>query len=180
MLILTGMLVYFVSFVAIRQLYPQGILFYQGLALSFLVPLAQGIIIYLRTRTHPVPQLKDLSITLLLAYAFVVTFPTQAERSFSLRLLQHIEAAPQGLTREEIGQLLYRRDFVERGGLDKRLIEQQASGTVRKQAGRYTLKARGRATNAVSRLMCKAFACQAQATSEREDSNLAIAIVLKE
>lgn len=160
MLIFTGVLAYLVSFVAIRQLYPQGILFYQGLALCLLVPLVQGTVIYLRKRLLPAAQLKDLSITLLLGYAFVVTFPTQAERSFSLRLLQHIEAAPQGLTREEIGQLLYTRDFVEQGGLDKRLIEQQASGTVHKQAGRYTLTARGAATCAVSHLMCKAFACQ--------------------
>lgn len=165
MLIFTGVLAYLVSFVAIRQLYPQGILFYQGIALSILVPVVQGIVIYLRRRMHPVAQLKDLAITLLLGYAFVVTLPTQAERSFSLRLLQHIEAAPQGLTREEIGQLLYTVDFVQQGGLDKRLVEQQASGTVRKQAGRYILTARGEATCAVSHLMCKAFACQTRAAS---------------
>jgi hypothetical protein len=52
-------------------------------------------------------------------------------------------------------------DFDEQGGgLDKRLIEQQASGTMREQAGRYVLTARGKAICAVSDLMCQAFACQ--------------------
>lgn len=165
MLILTGAVVYLLAFIGVRQTYPQGILFYQGLALSFFVPVVLGILVYLRRRTLFAAKLKDLSITLLLGYAFVITLPTQAERSFSLRLLQHIEAAPQGLTREEIGELLYMTDFVQQGGLDKRLIEQQASGTILEQAGRYTLTARGEATCIITHLLCKAFACQTQATS---------------
>lgn len=159
MIIATGVLAYLLAFIAARQFYPEGILFYQGIALSILIPTLQAAIIHLWRRSCPLVSLKDFVITFLLTYSFLVTIPTNADRSFSIRMLQRVELAPNGLTREEIGEL-YTVDFVARGGLDKRLMEQQASGTMREEEGRYVLTTRGESVCVVSRVMCQVFVCR--------------------
>jgi hypothetical protein len=57
-------------------------------------------------------------------------------------------ALPSGLSREEINKY-YAIDFLESGGLDQRLVEQQAAGTVVEHDGRYTLTSRGEVVNRV-------------------------------
>jgi hypothetical protein len=105
--------------------------------------------------------LKDGLMTFLLAYTFIITIPTQADRSFSLKMLQHIAEAPSGLSRDEIGHF-YTDDFVRRGGLDRRLEEQQATGTLIERNGKFTLTSRGKAVDDMTRFTCLVFLCQAQ------------------
>ena len=161
MLTAVAVLVFLVSFIAIRHLDPHGILFYQGCALAILVSAAQTRTARARIRLSWSASIKDGITTLLLIYAFVFTVPVTADRSYSVMMLRHIGEAPGGLSRDEVNRR-YVSEFVDRGGVDKRLVEQQATGTIARQGDAYVLTARGRMLDHAFRWTCRIFACQKQ------------------
>jgi hypothetical protein len=156
-----GIFAFFVLFVAVRHLNPTGILFDQGVALCLIVSASQVVVDYWRNHTTSFASVKDGAMTFLIIYAFVITIPTQADRSFSLKMLQHLGESHSGLSREEIAQF-YTTDFVAHGGLERRLVEQQTSGTVVERNGRFTLTFIGRTVNYATRIACYTFSCQAE------------------
>jgi hypothetical protein len=161
MLTIVAVLAFLVSFIALRHLQPGGILFYQGCALAVLTATAQVAVARARFRQGWSTTIKDAMTTLLLIYAFVFTVPVTADRSYSVMMLKHIGEAPGGLSRDEVNRR-YISEFVDRGGVDKRLVEQQATGTIARQGDAYVLTARGRMLDQAFRWTCRVFACQQQ------------------
>jgi hypothetical protein len=103
--------------------------------------------------------IRDGIIVSLLIYAFVITVPTNADRSFTLLMLQRISEAPShGLSRAEIDSFFTMR-FIQMGGIHQRLLEQTTTGTLMKSDSRYVLTSKGNLVNAVSRLTCRLFVC---------------------
>ena len=157
MLIAKSILAFFLIFIAFRQMNPSGILFYQGMAIGSIVSVMPLIVSWWSKNTTPT-LVRDSVIAFLLIYAFVITVPTNADRSFSLKMLQRLAHAPSGLSREEINRY-YAIDFLEGGGLDQRLVEQQTTGTLVEHDGRYSLTPKGEVINRVTHLICRIFAC---------------------
>ncbi len=159
MLILGAILAFLVSFLALRHVQPDGILFYQGIMVAVLVSLAQGIVAWKRLHEPVSTASKDAMLTFLLTYAFLFTVPTTVDRSYSVRMLEHVADSPRGLTREEVGRF-YVQEFLENGGVDRRLTEQQVTGTLVERDGKYVLTRKGEALTVAFRVTCVAFACQ--------------------
>jgi hypothetical protein len=137
---------FLLAFIALRQAYPSGILFYQGVATAVCISLLQVGVARLRGNMPWSLVLKDALLTLLLTYAFLFTVPTTVDRSYSVLMLQHLADTPQGLSREEVSRF-YVQDFVDRGGVDER-------------DGRYVLTSQGEMLTRTFRLTCQVFACQ--------------------
>lgn len=140
--ILFGCLAFMALFILTRQLQPQGILFYQGLACAVLSAAMQGLVALLRTKGNRQSIAKDALLTLLLAYAFMFTVPTTVDRAYSVRLIQQLAAHPDGMSRAELEDWFAQR-FVRQGGVDRRIHEQLATGSLREQEGRFKLTERG-------------------------------------
>jgi hypothetical protein len=152
-------LLFFLLFIALRHLIPTGILFYQGMEVGAVVSLGQLVLGWRRSGVQRSAWIKDAVISFLLIYAFLITVPTNADRAFTLKMLKRLAEAPSGLDREEITKF-YTVDFVENGGLEKRLTEQTATGTVVERDRRYMLTTKGRVVNSVTNLTCSLFVCE--------------------
>lgn len=149
---------FLVSFSVLRHLSPSGILFYQGLVLAATASIAQVLIASLWKRNSWITSVKDGLMTLIAIYAFLITVPTVAERSFTVVLLKQLARVPDGMSRDEVRQL-YISEFLD-GAIDKRLIEQRATGTVAELEGKYTLTAKGETVESMFRATCGIFVCQ--------------------
>lgn len=128
---------FLVAFAALRHARPFGILFYQGVGLAALVSLA--FVILFRARAD---VLKDALLLFLLLYVFVFTIPTTVDRAYSVRMLLRVDEAPKGLTRDEIARI-YVDGFTAEGGVERRLSEQETTGTLVERDGRYKTTAFG-------------------------------------
>ena len=158
MFILGGIASFLLSFLAWRHLQPAGILFYQGVASAVLASLLQLAFALVRHTRWSV-AFKDTAITFLLAYAFLFTVPTTVDRSYSVGMLLRLAQAPGGMSREDVSRL-YVEDFVNRGGVERRLKEQQATGTRVERAGKFVLTDEGDALVTAFRVTCAIFVCQ--------------------
>lgn len=140
--IICGCLVFLILFILTRQIHPQGILFYQGLACALICATAQGLYGLYRSRLSRVGVAKDALLTLLLAYSFMFTVPTTVDRAYSVRLIQLLASHPEGMHRAEMEDWFAQR-FVAQGGVERRVQEQLATGTLRETEGRFALTKRG-------------------------------------
>ncbi len=140
--IVLGCALFLCFFIVTRQLQPQGILFYQGLACAALCSALQGLIAWRWSTSGRVAVAKDALLTLLLAYAFMFTVPTTVDRAYSVRMIQQLANRPGGMTKAEMEDWFAGR-FIAQGGVDRRVQEQMATGTLREAQGRFTLTARG-------------------------------------
>jgi hypothetical protein len=147
-----------VAFIAVRHLHPGGILFYQGVALGGLVAMLQFAVARRSRAEEWLASSKDALLTFLLIYAFVFTVPTTVDRSYTVKMIHHLAEARDGLSREDVDRLFV-ADFVERGGVDRRLLEQSVTGTIEERDGRYQLTTEGRILGRVFRGMEIMFAC---------------------
>jgi hypothetical protein len=150
--------VFMFSFIALRHLRPAGIVFYQGIALGAVSSVLQLAVAHVSRAENLGVSVKDALLTFLLIYAFVFTIPTTVDRSYSVKMIHHLTDAHSGLTRNDINQL-YVSDFVQHGGIDQRLKEQTATGTLINQDDRYKLTATGRILAYVFRIMEILYAC---------------------
>ena len=155
-----SLLVFLVAFIALRHVQPTGIMLYQGVVVGVFVSLAQFL---LERRRGTGEAAKNALLTFLLIYSFVFTVPTTVDRSYSVKMLTAVGQSPAGLTRDEINDLFVHW-LVAEGGVDKRLIEQTSTGSIRVNDGRYTLTRTGRFLNASFRMTGVVFA------SERDDN----------
>jgi hypothetical protein len=163
-----GLSVFMAIFVAWRHLQPEGILFYQGCASSLLATAAQ--LAYSLSRRRDGTPWKDATITLLAAYAFMFTVPTTIDRAYSVRLLEQLASHPEGMTRTELEQW-FAANFATADGVDRRLREQLATGSLAESAGVYHLTHGGQRLTKVFRLLQRVFACGplSAAAGSRED-----------
>jgi len=151
------LLAFLLAFAALRHAWPHGILLYQGIALGGVGAIAQ--VLALRRRGAGWRgAAKDGWISFLMIYAFVFTVPTTVDRAYSVHMLERLADAPEGLDRAAIVQL-YADDFARQGGVDRRLAEQLATGTLQARDGRYRLTPLGRALVHSFALTRDAFAC---------------------
>lgn len=156
--VLTALLAFLLAFVALRQLQPDGILFYQGVGLGLAIAGLQVCALAWLGSRRLRDVMKDGLLSFLLIYAFVFTVPTTVDRAYSVKMIGHLAQAPQGLSKEEVGHM-YIDDFIRQGGIDKRLREQLATGSLQEQDGRYRLTPFGQMLASSFKLSCRLFAC---------------------
>lgn len=156
--IIFATIVYLLLLVLVRQIFPESIIFYQGLILAMVVSVGH-VGWNLATRTgNRIDALKDVLIVFLLAYSFMFTVPTTVDRSYTVRMLSTLDAAPDGMKRREL-LADFEAHFSTHGGVDRRLSEQQQTGTVSIEADSITLTPLGRALVEFFRVNCELFRC---------------------
>lgn len=133
---LSSIVFYLAALIIWRMLNPNLVLFYQGVLLAFIVSIVQYIV-QSRSRNGS-DSLKNAFITFLVCYCFMFTVPTTADRSYSVSLILELNKHPEGQSRQDIEQF-FTKDFVSRGGVQKRLHEQLATGTIKEQGDLYEL-----------------------------------------
>ena len=128
---------YLLIFILFRQIFPSGILFYQGLFLAFLISLAQLVL-----QRHLAPEsnfVKDPLLALFICYSFLITVPTTVDRAYSVKMLIDISQYPEGLTEERIAQR-FSLDYASTPSVKKRIDEQIATGSIiENEHGHYVL-----------------------------------------
>lgn len=145
-------------FVALRHALPGGIILYQGVALGFCVCIFQ-FILERKYRSSTASQAsKNAVLSFLLIYCFVFTIPTTVDRAYSVKLLTRLDRSPVGLTHDEVNRLFI-DGFILEGGVDKRLVEQTSTGSIRKLDGRYVLTPTGRFLTVMFHMTRVLFAC---------------------
>ena len=102
---------------------------------------------------------KDFILTNLLIYAYVLSVPTTVDRSYTVRLLRYLSETPGGASREQIARF-YVSDFVNHGAIERRLAEQQATGTIVRRGDMYVLTRKGTALDLAFKLTCRAYVCE--------------------
>lgn len=127
-----------------RHLQPTGILFYQGLLLAFAVTALQLVALRRWRRGTWGPALKDCLLGFLLIYSLLFTVPTTVERAYTVRMVLELQRVPQGLTRPQI-ELWFATEFQGQGGVERRLREQMATGSLVEVDGHYRLTPMGQA-----------------------------------
>ena len=118
---------YFVSFLLWRNFYPDGVLFYQGLILAFIVSTLQ-FIVQVKFMTGS-SAFKDSLLTLLICYSFMFTIPTTVDRSYTVKMLIELQNYPQGVSLQQI-ESHFSGEFITKGGVEKRLFEQSLTGSL--------------------------------------------------
>ena len=149
-----ALLGYVLVFATIRHIHPSGIMLYQGAALA--AALACGF--WLWRRQEPAAG-KDALLVFLMSFVFAFTAPTTVDRAYSVRMLLRLDSNPQGLSRDEIGRM-YVDGFLHEGGVEKRISEQKATGSVVEEDGRIRLTPVGRLLAGAFRLTQAAFASE--------------------
>lgn len=157
--ILLAVAIFLVLFIALRHLHPQGILFYQGIALAALLAAAQFALDWRRRRVPRPQALKDALLSFLLIYCFVFTIPTTVDRAYSVKMLMRMGESPTGMSKDEVATMFV-NGFLQEGAVDKRLQEQAATGSIREHEGRYTLTPAGRFLDGAFRFTQAVFACE--------------------
>jgi hypothetical protein len=154
-----SLLSFMVTFIALRHLQSGGIILYQGVALGACISLAQFVWERKVRGLALVGAAKNALLLFLLIYAFVFTVPTTVDRSYSVKFLTRLGDAPAGLTRAEVDNVFV-HGFVAEGAVDKRLVEQTKTGSIRELDGRYSLTPMGRFLSASFHWSQVIFACQ--------------------
>ena len=145
-------------FIAVRHIAPQGILFYQGMALALMASLSHLFVMSGLRGRSVADAAKDSLLVFLLFYGFVLTVPTTVDRAYTVRMLARLARDPGGLDSAAIHQW-YVSDFVEHGAVQKRLEEQTLTGTIEFQEGRFRLTPFGWFLERTFELTRAVFAC---------------------
>ena len=159
MIIATSVASFLVLFIAIRQLHPAGILFYQGLSLGLAIAALQLVVARRAFATAWETAAKDCAVTFLLVYGFVFTIPTTVDRSYSVRMIQKLDQSNEGMSKSDV-ENWFGEQFTRGSAVAKRLDEQQASGTIEESGGRFRLTPWGRVLAASFRFAQGLFACR--------------------
>lgn len=149
-------------YLVVRQVFPDPIIFYQGLAiiafatLGFSTAITIACLVSRISITQRDMQLTAILIAALSLYGTHVTVPSLLDRSISLYLI--------GLTHEggaktlpEYRDLFYRGFIVRNGAIEKRLHEQVRSGNITEVSGTYTLSRRGAMIYHLNQMLAKIF-----------------------
>jgi hypothetical protein len=159
--ILVATLLALLALAAWRHAAAGGILFYQGIAIAAVAGIGLALALRLRGADGRTTPLKDGLLTFLIVYAFVFTVPTTVDRSYSVRMLQKLDASSSGLTRDELTGF-FMRDFIAEGGVDRRLREQTRTGTIVPLGERWQLTPEGHWLNRAFEATCAAFVCESR------------------
>lgn len=157
--IFISFLIYCLLLIVVRQIWPHGILFYQGTLLALLHALAHVVVMFLRQKNTPAVVLsKDGLLVLLMCYTFMFTVPTTVDRSYSVRMLNQIAASSNGLSEEALNDDFKSR-FIDGGAVSRRIEEQLATGSIMREGNQIKLTHWGHLLSKAFRLFCVAFSC---------------------
>jgi hypothetical protein len=131
-----------------RHVEPHGILFYQGIAVG-----AAAFILHILFWR----RWKDATIFFLAFYAFVLTVPTTVDRSYSVRMIDEIAASKDGVSKKDV-TAMFQGYFERGGGVDRRIAEQLATGSIKVDHGRIRATPIGKLLAASFRLTAFIFA----------------------
>ena len=156
-----SVLIFIVTFAAMRMAFPGGIMFYQGLLLSAVGGLIHTGWVIRAGRSPSIAAVKDGLLVFLLAYAFMFTIPTTVDRSYSVKLINALGQAPDGLQREQL-ESLFAVDFVRGGAVERRIDEQTKSGIVEQGDTGVRLTPLGRFIHRSFIVACRVFTCSGE------------------
>jgi len=154
--IIISLSVFMLAFIAVRHIDEGGIVLYQGILTGGVV--AGGLWIFLRRggKANSLQNFKDALLSFCLIYCFVFTVPTTVDRAYSVRMIDKIAEANDGLSESEIGAT-YADYFSHDGGLNKRIREQITTGTIKEEQGRFVITPMGRLLTVAFRLTASVF-----------------------
>ena len=166
----------------VMRFFPGLILFYTGLGLLGIITL--GLVVIAARAVRCDSQSKFFLAVLSIAstvlasagctLAFFVVVPVTLDRSISTFLLSRIDAAraEDGLSESDLRRA-FERDYVDRNAaIARRLSEQLASGTIRRNdAQRYELTGRGDTFLRVARMVSRLYGVSPTYVSAAEDGS---------
>jgi hypothetical protein len=159
--ILISFFLYCLTLALVRQIWPNGILFYQGTILALLHALTHAFVILLtKKNTQRLSPSSSSLIVLLMSYTFMFTIPTTVDRSYSVYMLNQIATSPNGLKEEALRQD-FKALFVDGGALDRRIEEQLATGSIIRDGEQIKLTPWGNFLTKSFRFFCVTFSCSA-------------------
>lgn len=121
-------------FIVIRFLFPSGIVFYQGVIVSFVI-----VVIFVTSNLRSLSAALAILFTTLFINGVIIT---TVDRAYSVKMIGWIGSNPSGMKIEDI-ESLFSNKFIREGGVDKRIKEQIASGVIEINNGEITLTNRG-------------------------------------
>jgi len=87
----------------------------------------------------------SICMTLCLNVIFFTHVPVTAERSVSIFVLGAMSEEPERIfTEPEIRDYFIQKYVIDNGALEKRFLEQEATGTIRRQGGGFAITDKGR------------------------------------
>ena len=124
------LVLYIFTFVIFRKIYPQGIVFYQGLIIIILIFMAAEFFVFFTSASNKkVEKYLVGFIFLFSAYSFHITLPSLVDRSFSIYMIGLLKNSPI-LTIPQIKEATYSGFFGENNAIARRVDEHIASGNI--------------------------------------------------
>jgi hypothetical protein len=142
-----------------RHAAPGGAMFYQGIAAAGLAAGLHWIWNARRSGMRAAAPCRDAMLVFLLVYSFIFTVPTTVDRSYSVRMLNQVAGAAQGMTRDQL-VTHFSVEFASAGAVDRRLREQAMSGTLVKSGDSWVLTPLGTLLTRAFATTCLVFACE--------------------
>jgi len=144
-----------------RHAVPGGAMFYQGIVAALMAAGLHRVWAARRSGVHATAPGRDMMLVFLLVYSFVFTVPTTVDRSYSVRMLNQVAGAAQGMTRDQL-VTHFSVEFASAGAIDRRLREQAMSGTLVKTGDHWVLTPVGKLLTRAFATTCAVFACEVQ------------------
>lgn len=155
--VLLSVSIQLLAFILIRRIAPSGIVFYQGLLVAGVAGCLHAALA-IKLRGLEVGLMEGL-LAFFIGYSFFFTVPTTVDRAYSVKFLLALDQ--QGKMRSVDVKRWFSRHFVENGAVEKRLYEQEASGTLTQDAtGEYRLTPQGKLLVRTFDSACRLFNCQ--------------------
>lgn len=134
--------IYVIMLVLIRNLHPDGIVFYQGIAISLIVSLGLCFIMFLLKIPSTQNVLGSVGIFFML-YSINITFPALLDRSISYYIIG-ITAKDGRADVDRYRTGFYKGFVVNNQAIEKRLKEQIATGNITCNDGECCLTSKGK------------------------------------
>tara|TARA_A100001015_G_C15041888_1_gene740300 strand:- start:2799 stop:3308 length:510 start_codon:yes stop_codon:yes gene_type:complete len=131
---------FFVSLVLVRQFFPGGILFYQGILVATLLVLLVFLANLIKFNNLEINN--SLLSSFLLMILFNSLVPTIVDRSISVAIISIIEENQ--TVNEKMIEESFQKKFFEGEEINKRILEQEFSGNVQENNNEFSLTARGK------------------------------------
>ncbi|WP_255326231.1 hypothetical protein [Sphingobium sp. EM0848] len=146
-LTLTAGFILYIALIRSPLLGAVGILFYRGIAIAAvtaLLLLLAGLMLRPRMQLDPATLVGGVALSLSFNLCFLITFPVTFDRSITTFLLARIEQHDGELDTAMLEQLFIRQYLGDMHQIDRRIAEQQLSGTIRVEQGRIHITPQGR------------------------------------
>jgi hypothetical protein len=144
------------ALIALRHAMPGGFLLYQGIFIGFILAVIQCGVLW--RKEGACRAFKDAALSFFVVYAFVFTVPTTVDRAYSVRMINKMAATNGSLSKAQISDA-YQEYFAHGGGVDKRIAEQLATGSIIPQGDGYAISPRGAFLSRSFKLMELIFKC---------------------